>query len=85
MMIKPNKDIEYQENQERPISGGSRNAISLKTRFQDLIEEIKNITTLNLAFNGGNILEKVFWITIFIIGTVWAIYFIGKKSKNLFC
>ena len=75
MMIKPNKDI---EEQERPISGSSRNAVSLKTRFQDLIEEIKNITTLNLAFKGGNILEKVFWITIFIIGTVWAVYFIGK-------
>ena len=47
-----------------------------KNRSQALIDELRGITTIDLAFKSVNILEKIIWIIILIIGTVWACYFI---------
>ena len=40
-------------------------------------KELRNITTIDLAFQAKNILEKILWAIIGIIGTVWVFYFVG--------
>ena len=40
-------------------------------------KELRNITTIDLAFQAKNILEKTLWAIIGIIGTVWVFYFVG--------
>ena len=44
-------------------------------------KELRNITTIDLAFQAKNILEKILWAIIGIIGTVWVFYFIGVQFK----
>ena len=44
-------------------------------------KELRNITTIDLAFQAKNILEKILWVIIGIIGTVWVFYFIGVQFK----
>ena len=41
----------------------------------DLVAELKNIRTINLAHKAANLGEKLLWSLIGIIGTAWAIYF----------
>ena len=43
----------------------------LQGTFKDTI-----VGTLNLCFMANNIIEKVCWLLMGIIGTIWAIYFI---------
>ena len=43
---------------------------------QELIVELRNITTIDLTYKAANLLEKILWAFIGIIGTVWAVYFI---------
>ena len=45
-------------------------------RSQVLIDELRGITTIDLAFKSVNILEKIIWMIILLIGTLWACYFI---------
>ena len=44
-------------------------------------KELRNITTIDLAFQAKNILEKTLWAIIGIIGTVWVFYFVGIQFK----
>ena len=41
-----------------------------------LVDELRGITTIDLAFKAASILEKIWWVTILLIGTIWACYFI---------
>ena len=44
-------------------------------------KELRNITTIDLAFQAKNILEKILWAIIGIIGTVWVFYFVGIQFE----
>ena len=50
-------------------------------RSQVLIDELRGITTIDLAFKSGNIVEKVMWMIILVIGTFWACYFIQLQFQ----
>ena len=41
----------------------------------DIVAELRNIRTINLAHKAANLGEKILWALIGIIGTAWAIYF----------
>ena len=44
--------------------------------FKELFVELRNITTVDLAYKAANLLEKALWAFIGIIGTIWVVYFI---------
>ena len=43
---------------------------------KEIFTELRNITTIDLAYKTSNIFEKIFWTLIGISGTIWAVYFI---------
>ena len=51
------------------------------SRFQIIFDELRNITTIDLAHKTANILEKILWATIGIVGTIWAFFFIGSQFQ----
>ena len=53
----------------------------MSTRLQMIFDELRNITTVDLAFKAGCILEKLLWVTIGIIGTIWASVFISSQFE----
>ena len=46
---------------------------------KELLDELRNITTLDLAYKASTILEKILWVLICITGTIWAVYFINLQ------
>ena len=44
--------------------------------FKEVLVELRNITTIDLAIKSSNLLEKLLWTLIGITGTIWAAYFI---------
>ena len=50
-------------------------------RYKEIFAELRNITTIDLAYKTSNFLEKLFWTFIGISGTVWAIYFITFQVR----
>ena len=52
------------------------------SRFQLIFNELRNITTIDLAHKTANILEKILWASIGIVGTIWAFVFIGSQFKQ---
>ena len=47
--------------------------------FKNAITELRNITTIDLACKAASFLEKVLWAFIGVLGTIWAVYFIGLQ------
>ena len=47
--------------------------------FKEPINELRNITTIDLACKAASVLEKILWSIIFILGTIWAVYFIALQ------
>ena len=45
----------------------------------EIVEEFRGATTIDLICKSENVVEKVLWITIATIGTIWAFYFIGLQ------
>ena len=52
-----------------------------QNNYKVLVEELRGITTIDLAFKSGNIVEKVMWMIILVIGTFWACYFIQLQFQ----
>ena len=51
----------------------------VRVQFLSLFESLRNaIGTLDLTCKASYSIEKVFWALIGVLGTVWAIYFIGQ-------
>ena len=48
----------------------------MKNFFKEVLVELRNITTIDLAIKSSNLLEKLLWTLIGITGTIWAAYFI---------
>ena len=51
------------------------------SRLQMIFDELRNITTVDLAYKAGCFLEKLLWVTIGIIGTIWAFVFIESQFE----
>ena len=49
---------------------------------QELVVELSNITTVDLAHKAKNLLEKIFWAFIGLSGTIWAVYFIALQVES---
>ena len=63
------------KKQQRNCSKIKQNTV-VKPNKQALFNELKGITTIDLAFRSASILEKIMWMIILLIGTIWASYFI---------
>ena len=49
----------------------------------NLFERLKDgIATLDLACKAKNFFEKIVWVAIGVLGTMWAFYFIGKEIMH---
>ena len=50
--------------------------------YKEVLVELRNITTIDLACKTSNLLEKTLWSLIGIIGTIWAVYFVTLQVKS---
>ena len=48
----------------------------MTTLKKELFVQLRNVTSIDLAYKAANVLEKILWVLIGLIGTVWAVYFI---------
>ena len=60
----------------RILAWGNRVCNRDRDSYKELFVELRNITTVDLTYKAANLLEKILWAFIGIIGTVWAVYFI---------
>ena len=54
----------------------------LKKFCQTLVNELRNITTIDLMYNAATIFEKVLWGLIGVCGSMWAVYFISMQLRE---
>ena len=54
---------------------------SKKDKFKVLVNELRGITTIDLAFKSASFVEKTIWLLILLIGTVWVFYFIALQFE----
>ena len=45
-------------------------------QVRDIVNELKHIQTVGTAFRAENLLEKIVWALIGILGIAWAFYFL---------
>ena len=53
----------------------------MEGRFDVVINELKNVKTIGLACLTSNVLEKIFWATLGILGIAWGFYFIPSNFE----
>ena len=54
----------------------------IKPRKMKVLEaELRGITTIDFVYKAANIIEKIFWLIILLIGTIWACYFITLQFQ----
>ena len=55
----------------------------MKPKFKDLvIENLRSVTTIDLTIKSVVFLEKIFWTSIGIVGTLFAIYFFSIQIQT---
>ena len=52
--------------------------------YKEVYVELRRITTIDLVSKSSNLLEKLLWSLIGIIGTIWAVYFITLQVIQLY-
>ena len=55
--------------------------MTVETKLKELIEELKNIRTIELACIAINVLERIFWGILGFLGLAWAFYFIPSNIQ----
>ena len=60
------------------INGQNMNT---KQKLQQFFNEIKSIKAIDLAYKGGNVFERLFWIIIGFTGFAWAFWFIPDQVQ----
>ena len=53
----------------------------MKEELRNLVSELKNVRTIDLASVSRTVLEKFFWMIIGILGIGWAIYFLPNQFE----
>ena len=54
----------------------------IKPRKINVLEaELRGITTIDFVYKAANIIEKIFWLIVLLIGTIWACYFITLQFQ----
>ena len=48
-----------------------------KSQWERVLPEIRSVSTIDLAFKAENVLEKLIWLILGMLGIVWASYFVG--------
>ena len=51
----------------------------MTTSCQEVLAELRNVTTIDLTYKAVSTLEKIIWGLIGVTGTVWAVYFISLQ------
>ena len=46
-------------------------------KLREIFNEVQSITTVDLGYKATNILEKLLWAIVGLIGTIWAFYFVA--------
>ena len=62
---------------EREAKYAKRRTSNVKSKWRLVAPEIRSIGAIDLALQAENVLEKVLWLSLAIIGVAWAVYFIG--------
>ena len=50
--------------------------------YRDIFAELRNIKTIDLAYKAANVLEKILWVLMGVIGATWAVYFITSWDDD---
>ena len=58
---------------------GHRGLLNMTFSSQEIIVNLRKITTVDWAYKAANVLERIFWASIGIIGTSWGVYFITMQ------
>ena len=48
-----------------------------KSQIQQILPEVKSVTTIDLACKAENVIEKLIWLSLGILGIIWAAYFVA--------
>ena len=50
--------------------------------YKEVFAELRNIKTIDLAYKAANVLEKILWVLMGVIGATWAVYFITSWDDD---
>ena len=50
--------------------------------YKEVFAELRNIKTIDLAYKAANVLEKILWVLMGMIGATWAVYFITSWDDD---
>ena len=50
--------------------------------YKEIFAELRNIKSIDLAYKGANVLEKMLWILMSVIGATWVVYFISSWDDD---
>ena len=56
--------------------GGLRKRLR-KSQLQTILPEVRSVATIDLACKAENVIEKLIWLSLGILGIVWAAYFVA--------
>ena len=51
--------------------------------YKEIFAELRNIKSIDLAYKGANVLEKMLWILMSVIGATWVVYFISSWDDDV--
>ena len=54
----------------------------MTTFYKEVFVELRNIKTIDLAYKAANVLEKILWVLMGMIGATWAVYFITSWDDD---
>ena len=54
----------------------------MTTFYKEIFAELRNIKSIDLAYRGANVLEKMLWILMSVIGATWVVYFISSWDDD---
>ena len=65
----------------QPDKRAKKSIKTCRNDYKALVKELRGITTIDLAFKSTNIVEKIMWVIILLIGTFWVCYFIQLQFQ----
>ena len=84
--MKMNTEVEKPEDLNQSSISCTNQVYPAKTttklrKIKVLEAELRGITTIDFVYKAANIIEKIFWLIILLIGTIWACYFITLQFQ----
>ena len=74
-------EIEQKKRRKQEATGlsGHSGLLNMTLSSQELFVNLRKITTVDWAYKAANVLERIFWASIGIIGISWGVYFITMQ------